>query len=107
MDTTVQYYTNHCREGGDTGPALVALQEKASASSDLGTVMVGGVEYQRFPTPDVSKYQYDDTSGYYYDKVAIPFSIVGNTIINCGKFNFLLQGLHTLLRRQLSILLQP
>jgi len=32
--------------------------------------MVGGVEYKKFPTPDVSTYQYDDTSGYYYDKVS-------------------------------------
>ena len=35
--------------------------------------MVNGVEYKRYPTPDVSSYQYDDTSGYYYDKVGSIF----------------------------------
>ena len=30
---------------------------------------VEGVEYKRYPTPDVSTYTYDETSGYYYDAV--------------------------------------
>jgi len=67
--TYIDYYKKYYREGGDTGPALAALQA-TSNSPDLGTVMVGGVEYKKFPTPDVSTYQYDDTSGYYYDKVS-------------------------------------
>ncbi|CAN8002052.1 unnamed protein product, partial [Ixodes hexagonus] len=41
---------------------------KASATvSSLGTVMVDGVNYPRYPVPDVSTYRYDDKSGYYYD----------------------------------------
>ncbi|CAN8006629.1 unnamed protein product [Ixodes pacificus] len=41
---------------------------KASATvSSLGTVLVDGVNYPRYPVPDVSTYRYDDKSGYYYD----------------------------------------
>ncbi|EEC04522.1 RNA-binding protein, putative, partial [Ixodes scapularis] len=35
--------------------------------SSLGTVLVDGVNYPRYPVPDVSTYRYDDKSGYYYD----------------------------------------
>merc|ERR1711988_1310522 len=34
-----------------------------------GKVIVNGVEYQIYPTPDVSTYTYDEGSGYYYDSV--------------------------------------
>ncbi|KAL3183973.1 hypothetical protein MRX96_006292 [Rhipicephalus microplus] len=35
--------------------------------SSLGTVVVDGVSYPRYPVPDVSTYRYDEKSGYYYD----------------------------------------
>jgi len=65
----IEYYRKYYREGGDTAPALAALQAKA-LGPDLGTVVVNGVEYQKYPPPDVASYKYDDTSGYYYDKVS-------------------------------------
>merc|ERR1719273_1989271 len=34
---------------------------------DLGFITVNGIEYKRYPTPDVSTYVHDETSGYYYD----------------------------------------
>merc|ERR1719219_2371560 len=49
-------------EGGQ-----VRYPSEASKGASLGSVIVDGVEYRRYETPDVSTYIYDDTSGYYYD----------------------------------------
>uniref|UniRef100_A0A0K2TAI4 RNAbinding protein 5like [Acyrthosiphon pisum] n=1 Tax=Lepeophtheirus salmonis TaxID=72036 RepID=A0A0K2TAI4_LEPSM len=65
-----EYYKNLYSNGGDTSAASVALRGgEVKKSSDLGTAVVGGVEYKKYPSPDVSSYQYDETSGYYYDPV--------------------------------------
>ncbi|CAB4058667.1 RBM5_10 [Lepeophtheirus salmonis] len=87
-----EYYKNLYSNGGDTSAASVALRGgEVKKSSDLGTAVVGGVEYTKnivsYPhhiwidivnviyfffiaaSPDVSSYQYDETSGYYYDPV--------------------------------------
>merc|ERR1719219_3014045 len=49
-------------EGGQ-----VRYPSEASKGASLGTVLVDGIEYKRYETPDVSTYVYDETSGYYYD----------------------------------------
>eukprot|EP00096_Caligus_rogercresseyi_P000162 TRINITY_DN1044_c0_g1_i2.p1 TRINITY_DN1044_c0_g1~~TRINITY_DN1044_c0_g1_i2.p1 ORF type:complete len:728 (+),score=214.70 TRINITY_DN1044_c0_g1_i2:240-2423(+) len=67
-----EYYKNLYNNGGDTSAASIALREENNSkkNSDLGTVTVGGVEYKKYPSPDVSSYQYDETSGYYYDPIS-------------------------------------
>ena len=51
--------------GAPTAADAPTKPTEASPSSNM--VCVEGVEYQRCPTPDVSTYTYDETSGYYYD----------------------------------------
>ncbi len=48
-------------------PVPVLLQDMPVR---LGTVTVDGVEYKKYPAPDVSTYQYDESSGYYYDPLS-------------------------------------
>ena len=73
-------YRNGGKLDSGTGPDAAASASGAPAadapakpiSAEAGasnTVTVDGVEYKRYPTPDVSTYTYDETSGYYYDAV--------------------------------------
>lgn len=52
--------------------ALAAAQwtnqsDASAVTTSRATVCVNGVTYQRYPTPDPSKFQLDKGSGYYYD----------------------------------------
>ena len=68
-------YRNGGKLDSGTGPEALASAAEAPTkpiSAEAGasnTVTVEGVEYKRYPTPDVSTYTYDETSGYYYDAV--------------------------------------
>lgn len=70
----VEYYRDYYSKGGDPTPALKAIYgdrpDVAAAAGALGTVIVEGVEYKKYPSPDVSTYQYDESSGYYYDPLS-------------------------------------
>jgi len=67
----LEYYRNYYKNGGD--PNAGQQQQNSDTNKpdkkDLGKVTVNGVEYQKYPTPDVSTYTYDDASGYYYDSI--------------------------------------
>merc|ERR1719211_784041 len=84
----LDYYRNYYKTGGggdpnaagagtakkplppaNAAPAPVNTSDNDTVTKkkDLGKVMVSGVEYPRYPTPDVSTYTFDDASGYYYD----------------------------------------
>jgi RNA-binding protein 5/10 len=79
-ETYLEYYRNYYRNGGTmdgttssstpdmpTEGGQVRHPSEASKGASLGTVLVDGIEYKRYGTPDVSTYVYDETSGYYYD----------------------------------------
>lgn len=38
-----------------------------NASSSSANVIVNGIEFKKYPIPNVATYQYDESSGYYYD----------------------------------------
>ena len=42
-------------------------QSEGPSTPELATVVVNGVAYQKFPTPDPSKFVLETTSGFYYD----------------------------------------
>ena len=72
----LEYYRNYYKNGGDPNggqknPGQTPQQPKPPKDPEVqavgGKVMVNGVEYPRYPTPDVSTYSYDESSGYYYD----------------------------------------
>jgi len=72
----LEYYRDYYKKGGDpnagksSSPTPTSDSRSGSAapgSSDKEKVMVNGVEYPRYPTPDVSTYTYDEATGYYYD----------------------------------------
>ena len=74
----LEYYRNYYRNGGDpnAGAQASATAQKNSSPTPSDTVSKGeikekitvnGVDYPRFPTPDVSTYSYDEATGYYYD----------------------------------------
>ena len=56
--------------GVKTGDHKNNLLPCQNPSAGLGTVTVDGVEYRKYPSPDVSTYQYDESSGYYYDPLS-------------------------------------
>merc|ERR1719394_1467020 len=72
----LEYYRNYYKNGGypnagqkGSSPTPSDNQYNAppGSVSDKDKVMVNGVEYPRYPTPDVSTYSYDEATGYYYD----------------------------------------
>lgn len=73
----LEYYRNYYKNGGDPNAGQSQQQNSDTnnktkvedSKKDLGKVTVNGVEYQRYATPDVSTYTYDESSGYYYDSV--------------------------------------
>ncbi len=63
MKIEAPYYTNSRYQH----TCIILLQDMPAR---LGTVTVDGVEYKKYPAPDVSTYQYDESSGYYYDPLS-------------------------------------
>jgi len=70
----LEYYRNYYKNGGGKEGSKVESSQSskpqtpvAPVKKDQGKVNVNGVEYPRYPTPDVSTYSYDESSGYYYD----------------------------------------
>ena len=62
-------------------PAIVALSNDTRTaqviipitsplvSVDYGTINHNGILYRKYPIPNISTYQYDETSGFYYDQL--------------------------------------
>jgi RNA-binding protein 5/10 len=68
----LEYYRNYYKNGGDPNAGQQNPQKNGNNSKkedSHGKVIVDGVEYKIYPTPDVSTYTYDEGSGYYYDSV--------------------------------------
>jgi len=68
----LEYYRNYYKNGGDPNAGQRSSPTPSDSrgrhsQSDKEKVMVNGVEYPRYPTPDVSTYTYDEATGYYYD----------------------------------------
>ena len=68
----LEYYRNYYKNGGDPNGGQKEAKkaentEEVPKNTATDKVTVNGIEYTRYPTPDVSSYSYDEASGYYYD----------------------------------------
>lgn len=68
----LEYYRNYYKNGGmdaNAGGKPSPSEPEVGKSKDTSNakVLVGGIEYPRYPTPDISKYTFDEASGYHYD----------------------------------------
>merc|ERR1719264_710907 len=63
----LEYYRDYYKNGGSAPDAAGDTKRKTESDKDLGKATVNGVEYKKYPAPDVSTYTYEETSGYYYD----------------------------------------
>merc|ERR550532_495755 len=63
----LEYYRNYYKNGGDASASAAPAADQTENDKELGKVTVNGVDYKKYPVPDVSTYTYEETSGYYYD----------------------------------------
>lgn len=61
-----QYYGVTSSSSTATSNMDYSVPNQAQMTS-LGTVIVSGISYYKYPPPDISTYQFDESSNYYYD----------------------------------------
>ena len=54
-------------DSSTTNSNMAASVSKKTSTNNLGNVIVNGVKYTKYNSPDYNSFQYDHNSGFYYD----------------------------------------